>query len=147
MSNQAADSNHVVEQIDQEIRKHLWLDFHVLSYNGSDLIIAGGEDLTYNHELEIIFSDVFFVSAFFQGWHSDAKAPVFYLPDNLRELNLRHEIEQEYTLFAFRTEDYRNDVIAAAEAVSYNTDTVFYYERPELKANERIADFVIRNRQ
>ncbi|MCB2407290.1 hypothetical protein [Hymenobacter lucidus] len=119
----------------------------MLSYNGSELIIAGSEDLTYSHKLEIIFSNVFLVSAFFQGWHSDVKAPVFYLPDNVRELNLQHEIEQGYMLFAFRTEDYRNDVLVAAKSVSYNTDTVYYYERPELQANERIADFVIRNRQ
>ncbi|TGE22114.1 hypothetical protein E5K00_17850 [Hymenobacter aquaticus] len=140
-------TSQLVKEIDQRIRQELWLDFHVHSYDGTKLVIAGGKDLTYSHELEIIFSGVFFVSAFFQGWHSDVKAPVFYLPDNVRELNLQYEIEQGYTLFAFCTEEYRNDVLVAAEAVSYNTDTVFHYKRPELKANERIADSVIRNRQ
>jgi hypothetical protein len=44
----------------------------------------------------------------------------------------------------FRTEDCENDVIIAAEKISYNTDTVFYYLRENLGDNERIADFVKR---
>ncbi|WP_298143762.1 hypothetical protein [Flavobacterium sp.] len=129
-------------KIDKEIRRHKWFDFHVLSFNGHKLIVAGGEDLTHYHILEIIFEDLFFVSGFFQGWHSDTTQTVFAIPENDHEMNIKYEIEQDYQLFVFKTENYKNDVIIAARAISFNTDTVYYYERIDLKPNERIADFV-----
>jgi hypothetical protein len=133
-----------VLNIDLEIRRHEWFDFHVLNFDGSKLTIAGSDDLTYYHTLEIIFEDIFFVSAFFQGWHSNTKERTFLLPDNEKETNEKFEIEQGYQLFIFRTEEYTNDVMIAARNLSFSTDTVYYYERPDLKANERIADFVKR---
>jgi hypothetical protein len=132
----------IVLKIDSEIRQHEWFDFHVLNFDAFKLTVAGSVDLTYYHKLEIIFEDIFFVSGFFQGWHSDTKQRTFLLPDNEKEMNEKYEIEQGYQLFIFRTEDYTNDVLIAAKNISFNTDTVYYYERTDLKENERIADFV-----
>jgi len=131
-------------QIDDIIRKgkETWFDFHVLNFDGYRLAVAGSIDLAYYHTLEIIFEDVFFVSCFFRGWRSDTEKTVFQIPNNEIELNRKYEIEQDYQFFIFRTEDYKNDVIIAANNVTFNTDTVFYYDRPDLKQNERIADFV-----
>lgn len=129
-------------KIDELIRKQGWFDFHVLSFDGNKLIVGGSIDLTYYHSLEIIFDDVFFVSGFFGGWHSDTDKAVFQIPDKEKDLNIKYEIEQDYQLFTFKTEDFENDIIIAANNVSFNTDTVFYYDRPDLKLNERIADFV-----
>jgi hypothetical protein len=132
----------IVLRIDNEIRQHEWFDFHILNFDGFKLTVAGSVDLTYYHMLEIIFEDIFFVSGFFQGWHSDTEQRTFLLPDNEREMNEKYEIEQGYQLFIFRTEDYTNNVIIAAKNITFNTDTVYYYERADLKENERIADFV-----
>ena len=132
----------IVEEIDNKIRGYEWLDFHVLSFDGSRLIVAGSTDLIYFHEIEIIFENVFFISGFLKGWHSDTKKEVFVLPENEKELNEKWEIEQGYQLFLFKIEDYNNDVLIAAENVLYNSDVVYYYERPGLKENERIAEFV-----
>lgn len=118
-------------KIDDEIRRHEWFDFHVLSFDGFKLKIAGSVDLTYYHKLEIIFEDIFFVSGFFQGWHSDTKQKTFFQPDNEKEMNEKYEIEQGYQLFIFKTEGYKNDAIIAAKNITFNTDTVYYYERPE----------------
>lgn len=134
----------IVLKIDTEIRRHEWFDFYVLNFDGFKLTVAGSVELAYYHNLEIIFEDIFFVSAFFQGWHSDTKQTTFLLPDNEKEMNEKYEIEQGYQIFIFRSEDYTNDVVIAARNVSFNTDTVYYYDRPDLKANERIADFVKR---
>lgn len=134
----------IVHLIDSIIRKDVWLDFHVYKYDGHNLIIAGSTDLCYYHQLEIVFEGVFFFHGFFSGWHSDTSQPVFVLPDNVDELNLQFEIEQGYTLFMFKAEDYKNNVIVAAEKISFNTDTVFYYLRENLEPNQRIADFVKR---
>ncbi|PIQ15937.1 MAG: hypothetical protein COW67_05535 [Flavobacteriales bacterium CG18_big_fil_WC_8_21_14_2_50_32_9] len=57
-------------------------------------------------------------------------------------MNEKYEIEQGYQLFIFKIEDYSNDVVIAAKHVTFNTNTVYYYERPNLKEKERIADFV-----
>lgn len=135
-----------VLEIDKQIRKHMWFDFHVFRYDVNQLIIAGSIDLLYYHSLEVVFEDIFFVSAFFQGWHSDTENPVFELVTEEREMNRKYEIEEGYELFIFKTEDYNNDVVIAAKKVSFNTDIVFYYDRPDLKDNERIADFVKKKR-
>jgi hypothetical protein len=137
----------VVAEIDNIIRKNRWFDVHFFNYNLKTLIIAGSTDLSYYHKLEVIFEDVFFVSCFFQGWHSNTEAPVFIIPEGeiAVQLNLHFEIEAGYQLFIFKTEDYNQDVVIVAQKISYNTDTVFYYNRPDLKENERIADFIKAN--
>ena len=130
------------KKIDEVIRKEKWFDFHVLEFDGYRLTVGGSIDLTYYHKLEVIFEDIFFVSGFFRGWHSDTEKIVFQIPENEIELNGKYEIEKDYQLFTFKTEDFKNDIIIASNNISYNTDTVFYYNRPDLKPNERIADFV-----
>ena len=134
----------IVKEIDQRIREHDWFDFHVTSYDGRFLEVVGSIDLSYYHQLEIIFEEVFFASIFFEEWHSDTKKPVIELPDSdfNKELNERLEIEQGYQIFIIRTEDYKNDIYIAAKKISYNTDTVYYYDKPDLKENERLAEFV-----
>lgn len=77
---------------------------------------------------------------------SETSAPVFILASQDTELNSEYEITQGHRVFIFKTGDYRNDVIIAAGGVSFNTDTVFYYLREDLKENERIADSVKKNR-
>ena len=132
------DIFNAVRGIDNIIRQNLWFDFYVLNYNTSNLTVAAGKDLDYYHSLEIIFEEVYFVSAFFQGWHSDTTNEVFSIPKNTIDFNIDFEIEKGYVVFVFKTEDYKKDVVIAAKNISYNTDTVYYYEREGLKSNERI---------
>lgn len=136
----------LTKEIDNIARQQKWFDFHVLNYSGSKLTIAGGTDLTYYHTLEVIFEDVFFALVFFNGWRSNTNSTVFTFPDNEIELNRQYEIEQGYQLFVFKTEEYRNNVVIAAKKLSFNTDTVFYHDKQDLKEKERIADFVKKQR-
>jgi hypothetical protein len=136
-----ADLTRTVESIDTLIRQQSWFDLHIYSYKNGQLIVAGSIDLTYSHTLEIIFDDVYFFSGYPEGWHSDTDKTVFEIPDQCAKLYKQFQIIQEYTLFRFAAED-TPDVLIAASAISYNTDTVYYYNRPDLKENERIADFV-----
>lgn len=136
----------IAEEIDMIIRSQgLWFDFHVYRYESNKLIIAGSIDLCYYHQLEIIFENIQVFHGFFSGWHSDTTQVVFDKLEERNEFNGPLEIEQGYSVFRFKTEDYQNDVIIAAEKISFNTDTVFYYERDDLKENERIAYFVKRS--
>ncbi|SIT29165.1 hypothetical protein SAMN05421788_108234 [Filimonas lacunae] len=122
-----------VEEIDTIIRKELWFDFEVWSYDRNKLIIAGGKDLMYSHQLEIIFENVFYYSGVFAEWKSNTQHPAFIIPSNEPELNLKHEIIQGYQLFSFVTEDFKNNIIIAAESVSYNLKNTLHY----LIENER----------
>lgn len=136
----------IVEKIDQEIRQNLWFDFHLWRYDGVNLVITGSDDLSYYHKLEIIFTDVFYASTFFNGWKSNTEKPVIEIPSTSvnKELNERFEIEQGYQVFIIRTEDYKNDIYIAAKEIDFNLDTVYYYFKEDLKSNERLADFVTR---
>lgn len=132
-----------VLEIDKEIRRHEWFDFYVIGFDGIRLTIAGGTDLTYYHNLEIIFENVFFVSCYFQEWHSNTSQQIFMLNNDKKwyeKLGLEHECQ----VFVFKTEDDLSDMIIAAKNVTFNTDTVYYYDRAGLKKNERIAGFVKR---
>lgn len=135
----------VVKQIDDYIRESAWFDFHLWRYDGRNLVISGSTDLTYYHKLEIIFTDVFFASTFFAGWHSDTDKPVIEIPNTElnMELNIKFEIEQGYQIFIIKTEDYKNDIYVAAKKIEFKTDTVYYYKRENLDDNERLADYLM----
>lgn len=136
----------VVKQIDDYIRQNAWFDFHLWRYDGRNLVILGSTDLTYYHKLEIVFTDVFFASTFFEGWKSDTNKSVIEIPNTElnRELNIKFEIELGYQIFIIRTEDYKNDIYVAAKGIEYNTDTVYYYQRDNLDDNERLVDYLIK---
>src|SRR5689334_12910663 len=108
-----------VLEIDKIIRQNLFFDFYVLKYDGNSLIIAGSNDLSYYHTLEIIFEDVYFVSAFFNGWHSNTTSKVFYIPENINELNRNYGIEKGYQIFILKPEDHDSDIIIAAKRISF----------------------------
>ncbi|MBF7091600.1 hypothetical protein IUY40_08610 [Flavobacterium sp. ALJ2] len=80
----------ISKKINELICQQSCFDFHVLSFDGYKLIIGGSMDLSYYHKLEIIFEDIFFVSGFFRGWHSNTEKTVFLIPDNEIELNQKY---------------------------------------------------------
>ena len=135
------DFKNIVAEIDRLIRKNEWFDFHAYSLKNGHFIIAGGIDLTYSHTLEIIFENVHFHYGHTDGWHSDTSNVVFEIPEESTKLNEQFQISQGYTLFRFNSED-TPDIYIAASNITYNTDRVFYYYRPNLKENERLAEFV-----
>jgi len=136
----------IVKLIDEYIRQNAWFDFHLWKFDGENLVISGSTDLIYYHNLEIIFSDVFFASIFFKDWQSDTQKSVIEIPDvDLnKKLNIKFDIEKGYQIFIIRTENYKTDIYVAAKEIDFNTDTVYYYQRENLKDNERLADFLMK---
>lgn len=128
-----------VKEIDTIIRKGLWFDMTVLSYDGWKLFVAGSTDLSYYHTLEIIFEDVSFIRGHINFWKSDTTQVVFSMPENEKELNLRYNIEEGHQLFVFKNEDFSNNdiVIAAAnlEYYDYSNNPILYYEKEEKEKN------------
>ena len=138
----------IADQIQKviELSGENYFDFEIYKYDGMNLIMAGNYDLTYNHSLEIIFEDVWFVSANFYCWSADYEKPIIELPtlEKEKELRIIHQTDQDHQFFIMHPED-QNDIIIAANKISFNQDPVYYYLREDLKENERIADFVLRN--
>ena len=137
-----------VAEIDQRIRRHEWFDFHILKNDGFQLVIGGGMDLCYYHELEIIFDSVSFVSMPASEWHSDTRNPVVELrtQDLSDRLEWGFELPSGFHVFIIHPEDFKDKIYVVAKTVSFKKETVYYYERTDLKENERIADFVIRSK-
>ncbi|MBF9238273.1 hypothetical protein I2I05_12785 [Hymenobacter sp. BT683] len=143
------ETRKTVEEIDALIRKNAWFDFHVSSYNGSDLVITGSTDFSYYHELEITFHNVFFATCYFKYWKSDTTSPVFFIPEQEEayQMNFQLEIEVGFDLFIFKVEDSKTNVTIAAKSVSYNTDTVLYYYRENLPPGMRLAAAYIKPKE
>ena len=131
-----------VNEIDAIIRSNPFFDLYVYSYDTDKLIIAGSQDLTYYHTLEIIFEDVLFVSGKFTKLSTDKKSPIISMPENSKFLNIKYEIEQGYNLFRISVEDLKNNFFVAAKSISFNNDTVYYYNKKNLNRSERLAYFV-----
>lgn len=140
------ETRKTVEKIDAAIRQNAWFDLDVAAYDGRNLVIRGSTDFSYYHELEIHFHGVFFASIYFRDWKSDTTQPVFTIPEQPKayQLNYQLEIEQGYDLFIFKIENSKNEVIIAAESISYITDTVLYYYREDLPPGMKLADFVVK---
>ena len=113
-----------VSTLNTIIQKQGWFDFQMWNYDGWNLVVGGGHNLTYSHSLEITFSGTFFVSGFFQSWMSDTDTPVviFLQGEKEKEIQRRYEVEKYHLLFQMRTEDYKNDIFIAARSLSYETD-------------------------
>jgi hypothetical protein len=60
------------------------------------------------------------------------------VPEDAEITSNKYEIEKGYHAFIFKTENYSNDVIVIARYISFNTDTGYYYDRADLKENERL---------
>lgn len=132
-----------VEQINRILSNESWLDMEVLEMKGGSLVIIGSTDFTYGHSLEIKFAEVFHMSVNTE-WKTDTSKPVLYLVDNGEsvEINQKYQIEQGNILFKILSEDIETPFYISAKNISFNTDSVLYYKKDNLKSNERIADWV-----
>ncbi|MEQ9994859.1 MULTISPECIES: hypothetical protein [Pectobacterium] len=114
----------LVQKIKMHEWKASWLDFSIFSYDRGRLVIAGSDDLSYYHNLEIIFIQPTFidgvtewscdVSEDFVRYHPESKTMEFY-SDGERKLKV------------------------IAEDILVNFDTVFYYLRDSLTDGQRLA--------
>lgn len=139
------EAREIVKKIDAVIKQNAWFDFSVAAYDGRNLVITGSTDFCYYHELEVHFHGVFFASVYFRDWKSDTTQPVFIIPEQQEacRLNYQLEIEQGYDLFIFKIEDFKNEVIIAAESISYNADTVLYYYCGRFRSRDETSKFCV----
>lgn len=119
------DNEKNVEQINKIVKSNLWYDFEIISYDGYNLKIGGSTEsllmpnMKYN--LEIIFSDIFFISSL-SSWSADiVNMPFTVLTgDEARDINLKYQVEQGYSIFQIAVEDHNRPLLVIAGNISYN---------------------------
>jgi hypothetical protein len=118
----------IVNTVSNRIQQEPWFDFEVIKYNKNELVIGGGKSLSYPHELEILFKDVFFVSMPVE-WRTDTSKNIFTIleGDEKYNVNKRFQVEQGYFIFKFFPEDYPNDfgclICAKSVDVKFQVET------------------------
>lgn len=133
-----------IAKINAYIRQNEWFDFSLQYLSSSEAIILGGKDLQYYHELEVIFSDVFYVSLC-MDWKSAPSRDVLHLVEgqDAYEFNVRFNVLEGNSVFEFVIEDNEEDYYVVAKGLDYSFDTVYHYKRANLKEGERLADWIV----
>lgn len=116
-----------------------WWDWDVLHFDGSELTLAAGHDLTYHHGLEVVFTDVAYMA-----FPTQFQDPSFRAPTRAeRDLIIRYVGEEPPVIVAFDVEAVAGEgtlfCLVAAESVSVVPGTVYRYRRDDLAAGERLA--------
>lgn len=113
----------IVDSINKITDAQLWFDFEIKFYDGYELIVCGGIDLSNKALIEIKFSDASFCSIKNEWKRKDGVVALQIL--NGKDAfftNSLFNIEVGYTLFRFNHEDsldnFSNSYIIAARGIS-----------------------------
>lgn len=138
--------NTAIRAINAKFFDKLWLDFEIIEIHAEVLKLKASADFCYYHECEIELHGLRYFNGPMQ-WGSNPPDQLIQLIPEIEALDLinRYELETPCTVIAFAT-DAAFRVIVAAESIQFNFDTVYYYERENLTANERIDECVRRGR-
>ncbi|EAC5222299.1 hypothetical protein ABZ286_000571 [Listeria monocytogenes] len=116
-----------VEEINRLVRDgRLWFDFDISSFNGHELEIIGGIDLSYFYEIEIKFSNVSFLSGY-TSLHIGTSKDFLFVHKGSYEtsrMNLPKVRDNSY-IFEFKTDDIDDlPFIVMAEQIEYKYERV-----------------------
>lgn len=100
-------------------------DFYIFSYDRSRLIIAGSSDISYYHNLEVIFFNPLYIEGETE-WKCDLDNKVLSIGAVGKEI-------------IFYNDEGRIIFRVVSETIDVNFDTVFYYRRKNLKEGQRLA--------
>ena len=118
----------ILDEINLEARKFLFLELSVVSFNGNTLIIAGSQDFTYYHNFEIHFHEPFtFLGNF--TWKANTDENIISIIDSTLDavsLNKKFKIERGNNIFSFATNE-GNSFYVAAERIEFNNRLTKYY--------------------
>lgn len=138
--------NTAIPAINNHFLKTLWLDFEIIGVHDGVLKLKASTDFCYYHECEIELYELRYFSGPMEWTSTPADQLIEILPDNEAvDLINRHKLETPCSVITFNTDDAFK-VIIAAGSIRFNFDTVYYYERENLAANERVDKRVRTNR-
>jgi hypothetical protein len=124
-----------------ELNPRKLYDFSVHSLESGALTIVGSDDLTYSHSVEVIFSEMTFLSL--PVWFSQA---LFRLASQDEVAALRGQTDIDGSTFCIVTNHGKGPdgpkYFVIASSVECRRGTVFHDRREHLKPGERIAPWV-----
>ncbi|MEV4343748.1 hypothetical protein AB0J83_04650 [Actinoplanes sp. NPDC049596] len=117
-------------------------DWDVHHFDGSRLVLAAGNDLTYHHNLEVIFTDVAYLAC-----PTQFSRPRFRKPAPAeRKLVSRHAGEELPLIVAFDVESLEDagllPCLIAAESAEVVVGLVYRYWRDDLAVGARLSPHV-----
>lgn len=125
------------QSIISELKKHnwkeSWLDFSIFLYERGRLVIVGSDDLSYYHTLEITIETPSYVNGV-MDWSCD-------LDDDFMKISIHNNDSQSLSILEFYS-DNELKFKTIGNSISINFDTVFYYKKDNLSANERLAYWI-----
>jgi hypothetical protein len=97
----------IINRINDRVKKAPFFDFSILKFEKDNLIIAGSEDLTYYHEVEIEFISVYTVicNTAFKADTSRNVIEIIEDSDEAKEINLKYGVVQGNNVFKLYSED------------------------------------------
>ncbi|MBF2588208.1 hypothetical protein IA933_04765 [Listeria marthii] len=116
-----------IAEINQLVRNgRLWFDLDISSFNGHELEIIGGIDLSCFYEIEIKFSNVCFLSGYTSS-HIDTSEDFLFVHEDSYEssrMNLPKFRDNSF-LFEFKTDDLDGlPFLVMAENIEYKYERV-----------------------
>ncbi|WP_042290962.1 hypothetical protein [Citrobacter sedlakii] len=123
----------IIDEIKEHNWKESWLDFSFFLYERNRLIIAGSDDLSYYHNLEVIIDNPSYINGV-MDWSCDLNEE-FIKSSNYTENNCNMSVLEFYS-------DSELKLKVIAEKISVNFDVVFYYKKENLNIGERLAYWV-----
>lgn len=97
----------IIRAVNIFLSQQLWMDFEIIEYSGQFLRIIGSIDITAVPVMELVFEDVYFVSAVF-NWKTNTDRTVVSLLEgkDAKVVNLKYRVEQGYHIIKITPEDY-----------------------------------------
>lgn len=117
--------------------------FKVQNYDGKTLHIIAGRELTVAHNLELQFENVTFFKGDFE-WSRNDEKPLIHLAEiEEKPGSLRFKFMLESDGYYYSNHNHKIEIWA--EDFSYDTTTVYYWNKQDLQEGERIAAWVKRS--
>jgi len=130
-------------KINSVIRNKSIPDFQIYSYNPNNILLVGSHDLCYYHELEIEFKEVWYLSLPTEFCYPTFR---FVTLEESNSIKRFVDIEAEAIIYGVEAETSSSieplTFYIVAETISVRERKVYYYQRENLQANEKIADWV-----
>lgn len=118
-----------------------WWDWDVVAWDGAELRLAAGHDLSYHHGLELVFGDPFLVTCP-SGFHD----PTFRAPTPEELLKVTRQVgEEPAVVVAFEADAGGQEPVScliAAERLDIVQETVLRYWREDAGPGQRFAPWV-----
>ncbi|WP_417129420.1 hypothetical protein [Ruthenibacterium lactatiformans] len=97
----------VLKEVNDYLSEQLWMDFEIIQYSKNSLKVIGSIDISDVPTMELIFEDVYFISAPF-NWKTDTSKTVISLlhGEEAKRINLKFRVEQGYHIIKIQAEDY-----------------------------------------